>query len=186
MNIPADDTPSAYRLADAIKELMAASSLEKITVTDIVRRAHLTRQTFYRYFRDKYDLVNWYFDILARQCFYEMGVTLTLREGLVLKFDFIRREKVFFAQAFRSTDYNSIEQHDYQFILQFYTTILERRLHRPLDEDMRFMLSLYCHGSISMTVEWAVTGMEKSSESLADDLIAALPPKLAAVLLPAL
>lgn len=182
----AEDTSAAFRLADSIKELMAHNTLEKITVTDVVRHAYLTRQTFYRHFRDKYDLVNWYFDILARQCFDEMGVTLTLREGLVLKFNFIRREKVFFAQAFRSTDYNSIEQHDYQFILQFYTNIIEKKTHKPLNEDLRFVLELYCHGSISMTVEWAVSGMEKSPESLADDLIAALPSKLAVILIPAL
>ena len=106
----AEDTSAAFKLADAIKELMEYCTLEKITVTDIVRRAGFSRQTFYRNFRDKYDLVNWYFDILARQCFNEMGITLTLREGLILKLNFIRREKIFFAQAFRSTDYNSIDQ----------------------------------------------------------------------------
>jgi hypothetical protein len=37
-----------------------------------------------------------------------------------------------------------------------------------------------------MTVAWAVSGMGKSSESLADDLIAALPEKLAVLLLPEL
>ncbi|MCK9170414.1 MAG: TetR/AcrR family transcriptional regulator [Treponema sp.] len=182
----AEDTSAAFKLSAAIKELMEYSTLEKIMVTDIVRRAGFTRQTFYRHFRDKYDLVNWYFDILVRQCFNEMGVTLTLREGLILKFNFIRREKIFFAQAFRSTDYNSIEQHDYQFILQFYTDIIQRKTHKHLNEDLCFVLELYCHGSISMTVEWAVSGMEKSSESLADDLIAALPPKLAVILIPAL
>lgn len=174
------------KFADVIKSLMATESLERITVTDIVKSAGLTRQTFYRNFRDKYDLVNWCFDRLAEQCFDKMGVSLTLREGLILKFNFIRNEKIFFAEAFRSTDYNSIEQHDYQFILQFYTNIIEKQLHKTLPENLRFILELYCHGSITMTVEWAVSGMEKSPESLADDLIAALPPPLSKILLPVL
>jgi probable dihydroxyacetone kinase regulator len=174
------------KFAGSIKRLMERTPLEKITVSDIVEGAGLTRQTFYRHFRDKYDLVNWYFDVLAKQCFDAMGVTLTLREGLILKFDFIRRESAFFAQAFRSTDCNSIEQHDFQFILAFYSNIIKKRTKRPLGEDIRFILELYCHGSIAMTVEWAVSGMEKTSESLADDLIAALPPKLSTLLLPVL
>ncbi|MDC7238953.1 MAG: TetR/AcrR family transcriptional regulator C-terminal domain-containing protein [Spirochaetales bacterium] len=175
-----------HRLAGAVKKLMEKASLDSITVTNIVKEAGVTRQTFYRHFRDKYDLVNWYFDVLAGQCFEQMGVTLSLREGLILKFDFIRREAVFFAQAFKSSDYNSIVQHDYEFILEFYSNIIRKHIRRELDEDIRFLLELYCHGSISMTSDWAVTGMDKSSETLADCFIEALPPKLARLLLPEL
>ncbi len=106
-----DSRKVKQRLANSIKKLMEHSSLERITVKNIVQDAGVTRQTFYRHFQDKYDLVNWYFDVLVRRCFEKMGVTLTLREGLILKFDFIRREAVFFFQAFSSTDCNSIEQH---------------------------------------------------------------------------
>ncbi len=175
-----------YRFADSIKRLMILNSVEKITVTDIVKETGLTRQTFYRHFHDKYDLINWYFDILAKQCFDKMGVTLTLREGLILKFDFIRTEKIFFSQAFRSTDYNSIEQHDYQFILAFYTNIIRKYIKKPLSDDLKFILELYCHGSIAMTVEWAVSGMKKSSTTIAQDLIDSMPEKLSKLLRPAL
>lgn len=37
---------------------------------------------------------------------------------------------------------------------------------------------MYCHGSITMTVEWAISGMNKTPEEMADLLIQALPPKL--------
>ena len=79
-----------YRMAQSIKGLMGRMPLDKITVKDIVADCGLTRQTFYRNFRDKYDLVNWYFEKLVQQSFEEMGVSLTLREGLTRKFQFIR------------------------------------------------------------------------------------------------
>ena len=41
-----------------------------------------------------------------------------------------------------------------------------------------FLLEMYCHGSITMTVEWAISGMNKTPEEMADLLIQALPPKL--------
>lgn len=53
--------------ANSIKKIMATKSLDKITVKEIVDDSSMTRQTFYRYFHDKYDLVNWYFDKLAQQ-----------------------------------------------------------------------------------------------------------------------
>ena len=51
-----------YRLAEAVKSCMKTTPVEKITVKEIVDACGTTRQTFYRHFQDKYDLVNWYFD----------------------------------------------------------------------------------------------------------------------------
>ena len=54
-----------FLFAKAIKSLIKKQPLDKITVTDIVSTAGKTRQTFYRHFQDKYDLVNWYFEKLV-------------------------------------------------------------------------------------------------------------------------
>ena len=51
-----------YRLAEAMKHCMKRSPVEKITVREITEECGTTRQTFYRNFKDKYDLVNWIFD----------------------------------------------------------------------------------------------------------------------------
>ena len=52
-----------YRLADAMKQCMAKMPIERITVRQIVELSGTTRQTFYRHFQDKYDLINWYLSI---------------------------------------------------------------------------------------------------------------------------
>lgn len=49
-----------YKLANAMKECMFSSPVEKITVKEICDTCGVTRQTFYRNFQDKYDLINWY------------------------------------------------------------------------------------------------------------------------------
>ena len=50
-------------LAQSLQELMATTPLEKISVNDIVDHANVGRNTFYYHFEDKYDLVNWYFQV---------------------------------------------------------------------------------------------------------------------------
>ena len=47
-----------FLFSKAIKSLIKKQPLDKNTVTDIVSTAEKTRQTFYRHFQDKYDLVN--------------------------------------------------------------------------------------------------------------------------------
>lgn len=166
-----------YIFAQSIKGLMCHQSLDKITVTDIVKRSGMTRQTFYRYFQDKYDLVNWYFEKLADKSFRQIGNSSTLREGLIKKFTFLLNDKVFFTQAFQSKDYNNVENYDYQCILEFYKNIIQKKI-GVIPSDIMFLLEMYCHGSITMTVHWAVSGMKEAPEVIADLLIEALPPKL--------
>ena len=92
-----------YKLAASMKECMLHTPVDKITVTQIAKGCGVTRQTFYRNFLDKYDLINWYFDRLVLQAFEQIGYGSTVLESLTQKFHFILSEKVFFTQAFRST-----------------------------------------------------------------------------------
>lgn len=70
-------------IANALLILLKTQSLNKITVTQITKEANLTRQTFYRNFEDKEDLVNWYFEKLCLDSFKEMADQTTLKEALI-------------------------------------------------------------------------------------------------------
>ena len=119
-----------YKLAASIKECMKTTPVARITVKDIVEGSGLTRQTFYRNFKDKYDLINWYFDKLVLQSFEQIGMGNTVGESLTQKFEFILNEKAFFTEAFRSDDYNSVKEHDFELILQFYKELIARKTSR--------------------------------------------------------
>lgn len=45
-----------YKLANGMKELLVHTPVDKITVKQIVDQCDVTRPTFYRHFKDKYDL----------------------------------------------------------------------------------------------------------------------------------
>ena len=56
---------------------------ESTKFRQIVEVCGVTRQTFYRNFLDKYDLINWYFDKLLLKSFEHMGEGTTVYDGLV-------------------------------------------------------------------------------------------------------
>lgn len=170
-----------YRLADSIKECMKTTPVDKITVKNIVEGCDVTRQTFYRNFKDKYDLINWYFDKLVLQSFEQIGMGHTVGESLTQKFEFIEREKAFFTGAFRSDDYNSLKEHDFELILQFYKDLIARKTSQPLDDELQFLLEMYCQGSVYMTVKWVLGGMKDSPQEMSAKLVDAMPGKLAEV-----
>ncbi|MFR1832584.1 MAG: TetR/AcrR family transcriptional regulator C-terminal domain-containing protein [Lachnospiraceae bacterium] len=168
-----------YRLAQAVKECMKTTPVDKITVKEIVEACQVTRQTFYRNFQDKYDLINWYFDKLLQESFAHMGEGRTVYEGLVKKFEYIKKERIFFAGAFRSDDYNSLKGHDFQLILEFYTERIREKTGREPEEKIRFLLEMYCQGSIYMTVKWVLGGMEETPKEMAKLLVEAMPKAIA-------
>ncbi|MDO4280054.1 MAG: TetR/AcrR family transcriptional regulator C-terminal domain-containing protein [Peptococcaceae bacterium] len=170
-----------YRLAQAAKACILADGFESVTVTQIVRACGVTRQTFYRNFADKYALVNWYFDKLLLASFDQMGEGRTVRECLEKKFEYIDKERVFFAIAFRVDGQNALKEYDYELILEFYTNFIRHKTGQELDEDLLFPLRFYCHGSVNMTLEWIFDVHPCPGDELAARMVAVMPPKLSAL-----
>lgn len=175
-------TKTSYKLAFALKEMLEKQPLDKINVKDIVTLAGVSRQTFYRHFLDKYDLTNWYFERLVEDSFRQMGVSLTLAEGLLNKFNFIKAEQIFFACAFSSSDANSLLAFDYEYIHRFYSEIIQRKTGTLPTEEVAFLLEMYCRASIQVTAQWAVSGMHRSPADMVKLLIEAMPSRLEALL----
>ena len=63
MDTTADSNLTKRALAAAMKELMEQMPFSKISVSDIAEQCGMNRKSFYYHFKDKYDLVNWIFDM---------------------------------------------------------------------------------------------------------------------------
>ena len=58
---------SKKKIRESFFELMRFVPYDKITVTDIVDGAGVSRRTFYRLFKDKKDILNQYLDQVMRE-----------------------------------------------------------------------------------------------------------------------
>ena len=170
-----------YRLAAAMKECMKTTPVDAITVRQITERCGVTRQTFYRNFLDKSDLINWYFDKLLARSFEHMGRGTTVLDSLEKKFTYIQEEKTFFAAAFRYDRQNSLREHDFKLILAFYENLIREKSGRPATPEIHFLLEMYCNSSIYMTVKWVTGEVTCTPEELAERLVDGMPGKLAEV-----
>lgn len=167
------------RLAETVKRCMARHELEDITIKEITAEAGVSRQTFYRHFLDKYDLVNWYFDLLLGESFREMGFGRTIYEGLVRKFHYIQAERVFFRNAFASAQQNNLKEHDFRCIFAFYQDLYRKKNGTPLTGEALSLLEMYCQASIYMTVKWVECDRGTTTpEQLAELMLKAMPPVL--------
>lgn len=169
------------KLAASIKECLKTTSLDRITVADIVDGCGMSRQTFYRNFRDKYDLVNWYFDELLLQYFAEIGKGEAIKTSLNRKFTMMLKEKDFYVQAFKHEGQNSLKEHDLKLILWYYRSWIKEKTGQKLTEETDFMLQFFCSGCVYMTAKWVLAGMKESPPQLAERLTASMPEELAGI-----
>jgi len=97
-------------LADALKELMAETPFQKISVVDICDRCGMNRKSFYYHFQDKYDLVNWVFYsefVIPRRGTY-YGVGWQLLSDL---FNYFYDNKDFYKNAMSVEGQNSFREY---------------------------------------------------------------------------
>lgn len=59
----ADSNTTRQALSASLKSLMAEKSFTKIGVGNICENCGINRKSFYYHFHDKYELVNWIFDV---------------------------------------------------------------------------------------------------------------------------
>ncbi len=163
------------KLAYAMRECMEKASVEDITVRAICQQGNFSRQTFYRCFTDKYELINWYFDRILNESFKEMGKGTTIRESLILKFRFIKQEQLFFQAGFKSDEQNNLTDHDFEMIFEFYKNLIYEKSGTYPKQDIQDILEMYCHSSVYMTVKWILYENDKTPEALADLMVKAMP-----------
>lgn len=161
-----------------MKECMKTSKVDAITVKQLAEKCGLTRQTFYRNFLDKFDLINWYFEKILDQSFEHMGRGTSVYDALVRKFTYIEQEKQFFAAAFRYDEQNSLREHDFELILAFYENLIQEKTGCKMKEEMHDLLEMYCRSSVYMTVKWVLGKKMAAPEGLAELMVEAMPVKL--------
>lgn len=169
---------SKYILVESVKELMNTIPLDKITVSQIVENCGTTRQTFYRYFKDKYDLILWYFDVNVQSVIEQMWDKADFKAILTKKLTLMKEEQSFYASAFSSRDSQSIFEYNYRYSLKFYTEKISKKIGGELPEEVQFMIELYCYGFMVKMADWAQRGMPVPPKQFASMLIDSIPGKL--------
>ncbi|MBQ2776405.1 MAG: TetR/AcrR family transcriptional regulator C-terminal domain-containing protein [Peptococcaceae bacterium] len=111
----ADSNITKQALAEALKSLMAQQPFDKINVGQICEKCNMNRKSFYYHFKDKYDLVNWIFDvefIALLQKVEQQNDELQNHWDLFEEFcaDFYR-DRIFYRAALQIKGQNSFSDH---------------------------------------------------------------------------
>ncbi|MCR5793898.1 MAG: TetR/AcrR family transcriptional regulator [Solobacterium sp.] len=158
-------------LADSFRELAQDMPINKITVKDIIDNCGYSQATFYRQFKDKYDLIAWSYTkdfeaIIDRR----KAEELSWRESLENSASYFQQHRQYLANLLTHTSgYDS-------FIINM-TAIHSRIMNKefdqlteiqPADERVRAALQIYCYGCVLFSCDWILGKYDLSVKELAD------------------
>lgn len=115
---------SKKKIAKAFKELLATKEFEKISIRDIMDLADMRRQTFYKHFLDKYDLLEWIFkNELQEQIIDNLNYISGI--GLLHEvFYFFEQNKSFYKELFAIQSQNDFLSYFQDYCLQLVVKIV--------------------------------------------------------------
>ncbi len=168
-------------LAESFRELAKVKSIDRITIADITENCGYSPATFYRQFRDKYDLIAWDYTRGVAEIMDRIGTDgFTWEQTLLAGAKGFARERAYLANLFLHTEghdsfirYMAQINHD---ALKKY--ILKTSGQTELDEKTEMYVRLYCLGTVSLTCEWILGKYTATPEELAEVYRNALPAPL--------
>ena len=151
------------QLADSLRELLRVHSFDHITVRDIVDHCGVGRQTFYYYFQDKYDLMNWIYTQETEPYVRQIEEGMDWAEGITEICRLFRREKGFYRSLLREVGPNTLSA----FLRELTSDLAMVGIRRMTEgsgvdaDEFRFTADFCSIALVGMLNEWANRGMKE-------------------------
>lgn len=163
-------------IVTAFNRLIAKAEIEKITTEKIASEAGVSKATFYRYFKDKYDVQNYNYQELLEHALEQSD---NYRDLFYLLYSFARDEWAGFRKAFYSTGVNSLEN----FIYSHSKSVVEQitaqnRGGAALTPEENMQTDVLCCGISYMYKKWTLGQYPLDPDAAADALYALMPESL--------
>lgn len=168
-------------LADSFRELAEAKAIDKITIRDITENCGYSSATFYRQFKDKYDLIAWTYTrdlekIIEKIEFDEASWKQTLIDAA----NYYSDHKEYLANLFLHTGgYDSFIRN----MTEIHYNCLRRQILKSarlekLDEKTDMSIRVYVHGTVQLSCEWILGQYTCDAGTLAEIYEKTLPVTL--------
>ncbi len=145
------------------KELVEQVPFERISVTEIAKRCGINRNTFYYYFRDKYDVMELIFQTDIEPHLLPYMNQHEWAQSVVTLCGCMRKEKNFYSNALADLNPRALRQILVGYYRYWLMEIAQDSYER-LDiqgEEREFVARFYAHAIVGMVGDWVNAGMKK-------------------------
>lgn len=163
----ADSKTTKKLLANSLKELMQEKAFDKISISDICDKCQMNRKSFYYHFRDKYDLVNWIFDVEFTAVI-ENQLNKSTLEIMHTMNELLYKDRAFYRKALLIYGQNSFMDHFYQTIFGIISSRFEDLMH--IKEGHEFQKRYFTDAIVVTYRRWLLEGYDMTPDVFMEEL----------------
>ena len=172
-------------LAESFRELAETRPVDKITVQEIVDNCEYSPATFYRHFKDKYDLTAWDYVHRTTEIMNKIGKDeYEWKDTLWDAMTFYLKNKEYIRNLIKNTGGHDafVRYMSEANIAHLTKHILKLSGQKQLDRDIAIHVRVYCCGTVQTVCEWLIDNIKCDPDHLADIFEQALPVSLRNIL----
>ena len=168
-------------LVESFKELAEKKNVEKITIKDITDNCGYSPATFYRNFRDKYDLIAWDYVMNTNEIMGKIGKEqYEWRHTLFDAAEYYWENREYLKNLFLHTSgHESFVRYVAKTNIGLLKNEICRRMgKKELDKETEILVHIYCFGFVESVCEWIMGGIDVTPEMMGKMFEASLPEPL--------
>ncbi len=171
----------------SFQELALQKPISKITITNITDNCGLSQPTFYRYFKDKYDLIAWAYITDAESIMGKLGTDgYAWRDTLYDAMRYFDERRSLAVNALKHTSGRDafVRQMEQINVGLLCNEIRKTIMTEKIPDDILDMVKIYCYGTVRILCEWLTDHIPTTPEKLAEVMEKSLPEPLKVYLYP--
>ncbi|MCD7981055.1 MAG: TetR/AcrR family transcriptional regulator C-terminal domain-containing protein [Clostridiales bacterium] len=167
-------------LADSFRKLTGEMPLESIRVKDITDNCGASRTTFYKHFKDKYDLMNWIFkrdvDVLLNR----LPDSKNQYDEMAEIAEYIYRNKEFYSNINHYKAQNSLSDFIVSYASEYLLDKMNKRNPKEkITDDLVFSIKQYVASIAYMLSLWIDGRYQEDPKTFSKKVCDNIPEKLA-------
>lgn len=156
-------------IINALIELMDTMSFENIRVEDLIKRSGVSKTTFYRIFRDKYDVMNSAYMDASSVLVHENPDMKNVRAWTIADCNTIAKHPCYYQKILSYHGQNSLRET----IRKFYHDNIHRHIEmkvngKALTEQEEYAINVYSEVAAYTMTWWIANGCQLSANQLED------------------
>lgn len=154
-------------LAKSLKDLLETKSFAKLTVTEIIKKSEVNRNTFYYHFEDIYDLLRWTLEQDAIDKVKTYDSIDDIDKAIDFTLDYIKENQAFLRNILFSVGERDLKRFlakDFKEIIKNFIVLGEARLGKIIDDSYRSFLTDYTTEAIAGILTEIITKKDPISK----------------------
>jgi len=162
-------------IINSFKELLNKKSMDKITVKEICTQCGVNRQTFYYYFKDIVDILNFIIFEELRVDIAQNKTFETWEGGFLATLNYFKKNSKMIYHIYNSSYWAEAKVYFMEFsnqLLNFVVDECEDNMGVKLkDNDQLFIVNFYRHVFNGLMLDWVIEGMKEEPEVILRKLL---------------